>query len=386
MHKAVVAVLLLGVLFGPATCLVGIAVLLNPAAQASCLAATGLNLGAVPTALTVTGTAGSNLRLSREQLERAATIIETGSRIPGVGRKGLVIALMAGLAESRLQMLSNTDAFPESGTFPNDGDGSDHDSLGIFQMRPSAGWGTVEDLMDAAFQTRAFFGGPSGPNHGSPRGLLDLPNWHEFDEGVAAQAVEVSAHPDRYAPFKSTAERIIAVLTTGDSYKQGADAEIAETTSVVFPQPDRVGIRTSRFGMRDDPVTGKKRLHTGIDFAAPSGTPILAVADGEVFFAGKADGYGHIILINHTIDGQQVSSGYAHMFGDQIYVEHGDHVTAGQHIADIGTSGNTTGPHLHFEIRPGGGWSDPIDPEPWFNSQGAAVLDGASTDATGCLT
>jgi murein DD-endopeptidase MepM/ murein hydrolase activator NlpD len=73
------------------------------------------------------------------------------------------------------------------------------------------------------------------------------------------------------------------------------------------------------------------------------------------------------------------------MFSEQIYVRAGDPVTAGQHIADIGMSGYTTGPHLHFEIRrPGGGWSAPVDPEPWLASHGAAALRGATTTARGC--
>jgi murein DD-endopeptidase MepM/ murein hydrolase activator NlpD len=103
-----------------------------------------------------------------------------------------------------------------------------------------------------------------------------------------------------------------------------------------------------------------------------------------VYFAGASAGYGHLILIDHTVNGQRVSSGYAHMFGEQIYVRAGDPVTAGQHIADIGMSGYTTGPHLHFETRPGGGWSAPVDPEPWLASHGGATLRAATTDAGGC--
>ena len=101
----------------------------------------------------------------------AATIIETGSGIDGVTRDGLVIALMAALTESTLRMLSNTGAYPDSAGYPNDGDGGDHDSLGLFQMRPAAGWGSVAELMNPRYQARAFYGGLTGPNRGSPRGL-----------------------------------------------------------------------------------------------------------------------------------------------------------------------------------------------------------------------
>src|SRR5699024_11769818 len=112
-----------------------------------------------------------------------------------ITRDGLVIALMAALTESTLRQLANTSAYPESANYPNDGDGSDHDSLGLFQMRPQSGWGTVAELMDPTYQARAFFGGPDGPNYPSPRGLLDIPGWEQLDKGEAAQAVEVSAYP-----------------------------------------------------------------------------------------------------------------------------------------------------------------------------------------------
>ncbi len=94
---------------------------------------------------------------------------------------------MAALTESTLRMLTNTGAYPESANYPNDGNGGDHDSLGLFQMRPQSGWGTVAELMDSNYQARAFFGGPDGPNYPSPRGLLDIPGWQQMDPGEAAQ-------------------------------------------------------------------------------------------------------------------------------------------------------------------------------------------------------
>ena len=97
-----------------------------------------------------------------------------------MGRDGILIALMAALTESRMRMLANTSAYPESGDYPNDGNGSDNDSLGLFQMRPQAGWGTVAELMDPDYQAAAFYGGPGGPNQGSPRGLLDIPGWEQM--------------------------------------------------------------------------------------------------------------------------------------------------------------------------------------------------------------
>ena len=69
-------------------------------------------------------------------------------------------------------------------------------------------------------------------------------------------------------------------------------------------------------------------------------------------FAGPATGYGHLILIEHTVGGKRVATGYAHMYADGIHVKAGDTVTAGQYIADVGSDGYSTGSHLHFEVRP----------------------------------
>jgi cell wall-associated NlpC family hydrolase len=84
-------------------------------------------------------------------------------------------------------------------------------------MRPSTGWGTVADLMDAEYQAAAFYGGPTGPNAGSPRGLLDIEGWQHLPKGAAAQAVEVSAYPDRYAANEPVAEAILDAIATGTS-------------------------------------------------------------------------------------------------------------------------------------------------------------------------
>jgi cell wall-associated NlpC family hydrolase len=214
MRKPTLGVLLLALLFGPASCLLSLAVVLNPAAHAACLPAGNLVVAQSPRELVAATADGSTIALSSTQLTRAATIISVGGGTNGVGRDGIVIALMAALTESSLRLLANTDAYPESGGDPNDGVGGDHDSLGLFQMRPSTGWGTVEQLMDAEYQARAFYGGPNGPNNGSPRGLLDLPGWQALSKGEAAQGVEVSAFPDRYARFEPVAETILGALAS----------------------------------------------------------------------------------------------------------------------------------------------------------------------------
>ncbi|MFI2364099.1 hypothetical protein [Promicromonospora sp. NPDC019610] len=167
----------------------------------------------LPTGLTAKTVDGIPVSLDRSQLRHAATIISVGSRTRGVGRDGIIVALMAALTESHLQMLANPGAYPASVKHPHDGVGQDFDSLGLFQMRPAADWGSVKQLMRPEYQAAAFFGGPDGPNGGSPRGLLDIDGWEDLHPGQAAQAVEVSAYPDRYAQYKPVARAVLERLT-----------------------------------------------------------------------------------------------------------------------------------------------------------------------------
>ncbi|WP_201276712.1 M23 family metallopeptidase [Marisediminicola senii] len=108
---------------------------------------------------------------------------------------------------------------------------------------------------------------------------------------------------------------------------------------------------------------------------------IFALADGVVSYAGLSSGYGGLIIIEHTIGGQRIASAYAHMWQNGIYVTAGDRVVAGQHIGDVGSSGKSTGAHLHFEIRPGGTNSAAIDAEVWLAEHGVENLDAATTAA-----
>ncbi|BAU14218.1 putative peptidase M23B [Leptolyngbya sp. NIES-3755] len=104
---------------------------------------------------------------------------------------------------------------------------------------------------------------------------------------------------------------------------------------------------TSAFGWRIHPITGNQRLHTGTDLGAPMGTPVLAALTGRVIMADFFGGYGLSIALEHTNGSQQTL--YAHM--SEIFVKPGDVVKQGTVIGRVGSTGNSTGPHLHFEFR-----------------------------------
>ncbi|QQT68746.1 M23 family metallopeptidase [Brevibacterium casei] len=368
MRKVITAILAL-VLLAPMLLVLGVGMIANPAAhQGAACESESLIVGPIPDELTSETVNGETVTLNRTQLERAASIITGGSSIEGVNQEAVIIALMAALTESTLRQLANTGTYPESGDYEHDGDGADHDSLGLFQMRPQSGWGTVAELMDIDYQAEAFFGGPTGPNYPSPRGLLDIPDWESMERGEVAQAVEVSAHPERYANWEPVALDIIDALIVTDTGGDGtpADPDIPETGRLVFPLPEGTYVWTSGFGWRSDPFTGVRTFHSGTDLAAPDGTPVLAIADGIVVDAGMVGGTSGQITIEHTIDGKKVATRYIHMWSHGIHVSGGDRVQAGDHIGDVGSSGYSTGPHLHLQIHPGGANGEPVDPEPWL--------------------
>jgi len=123
-----------------------------------------------------------------------------------------------------------------------------------------------------------------------------------------------------------------------------------------------IGTETSPFGNRLDPYFQRWQLHAGLDIAAAMGTPIRAAAAGVVTQSGWNGGYGNYTCLNHgNYDGKRLTSCYAHQ--SRILVSDGQQVKAGEVIGLVGSTGASTGPHLHFEVRIGG---RPVDPKPWL--------------------
>ncbi|TJW40381.1 MAG: M23 family metallopeptidase, partial [Mesorhizobium sp.] len=117
------------------------------------------------------------------------------------------------------------------------------------------------------------------------------------------------------------------------------------------------GVLTSTFGPRKHPILGTVRIHKGVDWAAPVGTPIAAAFDGEIVFQGDGGGYGNLVKISH---GNGRETRYAHMQKFAVKDAVGTKVKAGDIIGYIGTTGLSTGPHLHFELYQNGGAIDPL--------------------------
>ncbi|MEU4235693.1 hypothetical protein [Actinoplanes sp. NPDC026619] len=137
--------------------------------------------------------------LNQAQMNNAAVIVQVGQK-RGVPRRAMLVAMMTGLQESSLRNLANT-TVPDSLDEPNEGSGENFDSLGVFQQRPSQGWGSVEQLMSPRYAADAFY-----------ERLLKVAGWETRPLGEAAQAVQRSAVPDAYAVHEDRATEVLDAL------------------------------------------------------------------------------------------------------------------------------------------------------------------------------
>lgn len=148
---------------------------------------------------------------------------------------------------------------------------------------------------------------------------------------------------------------------------QAAAGFSIDSSHPVPPAGDAV---TSPFGWRDDPLDGTRRFHHGIDFRLAPDTPVRALADGKVVFSGWKPGYGNIVELQHD---NGLVTRYAH--NSSLSVQVGQAVRAGGEIARSGSSGRSTGPHLHLEVLQD---QKPVDPEKIFGRQIAKVFQKSS--------
>jgi murein DD-endopeptidase MepM/ murein hydrolase activator NlpD len=301
------------------------------------------------------GSAGKygGISLSQEQLNNAATIMGVG-RSMGASERDLTIAIMTAMQESTLRNLKY----------------GDRDSLGLFQQRPSQGWGTPAQVTNPSYAARKFF-----------ESLLRVGDRGHMTLTHAAQAVQRSAYPEAYAKWESMARSVVggtSILGNADVYtglgrgiNLGQYGTAGAGGSWVMPA---AGPITSHYGMRVNPVTGAYRLHAGSDIGAGFGAAIHAAKSGRVVSVQtpqQSGGYGNYTIIDH---GNGIRTAYAHQ--SKVLVAPGQVVSAGQTIGKVGSTGNSTGPHLHFEYMKNGQRLNPNAIIPSLNVGGWAMSDG----------
>ncbi len=304
--------------------------------------------------------------LIEDQVRIAATIVKVGQDL-AVPPRGWVVAIATALQESRLQNL------------PHLGAANDHDSIGVFQQRPSQGWGTPEQLADPAYQATRFY-----------EKLLTIAGWETMPLTVAAQRVQISAFPDAYAKHEPLATKVVDALTGGAGRAAGADAALRcaagfDIAASGWTLPVQ-GPIVSGFRPPERPA------HHGVDIGVAQGTPVRAAAAGVVLVAvcnaslnGQAygcdrdgspqvQGCGWYVDIMHAA---RVISRYCHMMS-RPNVTAGQYVGAGAVLGFAGSSGNSSGPHLHFEVHLNGdgGPFGAIDPVIFMNQVGVPLVSG----------
>jgi murein DD-endopeptidase MepM/ murein hydrolase activator NlpD len=299
---------------------VGALITLNGATSA-CSVATTLN--------------GATGRYDTEQRHHAHVVVTVGVR-NGIPVRGQIIAVATALQESRLRNLGRLGA------------NNDHDSLGLFQQRPSQGWGTAAQIMNPAYAAGAFY-----------RTLVTIPRWQTMPITVAAQRVQRSAYPDAYAKWERDAT--ILVRLGSDQLKWGSAGPAQPCISFGGWMKPVQGPIVS--GFRSDGRPG----HDGVDIAAAKGTPIHAAASGVVIRVVCNARLHNGALYSCDVDGDPVNvlgcgwyvellhldgtvTRYCHML-QRPAVDAGQQVAVGHIIGLVGSSGHSSGPHLHLETH-----------------------------------
>ncbi|MFF3672383.1 peptidoglycan DD-metalloendopeptidase family protein [Streptomyces sp. NPDC002120] len=257
------------------------------------------------------------------------------------GPRAAVIAIATSYQESRLQNIRH----------------GDRDSLGLFQQRPSMDWGTAAQIMDPRFAATSFFDG-----RGTNQGLKSF-NWKSMTLTQAAQKVQKSGTPNAFAAWERSAAAEVRSFAGSKSGKHAApydeakdkpkgESEKPATNSAGWVRPVAGAVGTP-FGKPG--AMWSSGYHTGTDFPVPQGTKVAAAGSGKVIKTGWGGAYGMMVEIQHA-DG--IVSRYCHL--SAIGVGTGAEVKAGQQIGNVGSTGNSTGPHLHLEFLVGGKQVDPM--------------------------
>lgn len=290
-----------------------------------------------------------------EQVTNAQIIVQVGHdrQIP---HWGWVIAVATAIQESGLRNLP----------------GGDRDSIGLFQQRPSQGWGTPAQLADPAYQAGKFYDK-----------LITVDGWQTIPLTDAAQAVQISAYPQAYAKHTDAATSLVDHLTPALNLPTNGRLRCRGVSAQGWIQPVQAPI-VSAFRSAERPS------HDGVDLGAARHTIIVAAASGTVtrIRCNATDirtgtdwgchrdgsptltrGCGWYLDITH---GGNVTTRYCHLNSPPL-VAVGQQVTAGQPLGEVGSTGHSSGPHLHFEVHLTTAGTDAIDPIPWMALHGAPL-------------
>ncbi|MEU2201697.1 M23 family metallopeptidase [Isoptericola sp. NPDC019482] len=288
-----------------------------------------------------------------EQLVNAAHVIQAGKDL-SLGVRDQTIGVMTAMGESGLRVIDY-------------GDAAGPDSRGLFQQRDNGAWGSYSDRMDPYISSTNFF-----------KAMQQIDARDTLEPTIVAHRTQRNADPYHYAKYWDAAVQIVEELAgtdtglvpgTGDQVCAGKGAgTIGKVNAEGWAQPAK-GPLVSHYGMRVDPVTGAfTRLHAGADLAGGGdGGPIWAAQDGVVIDTFTDSYGGWNIDVDH---GGGVVTRYKHMWASGVLVNTGDQVRAGEQIGRVGSSGNSTGPHLHFEVHVNG---EPVDPEPFMAEVGITL-------------
>lgn len=233
----------------------------------------------------------------------------------GIPEQGWVVALATAIDESGIRNLANP-VVPASLALTNDGTGSDHDSVGIFQQRPSQGWGTPAQIMNPAYAAEAFFGARPAGGTGN-RGLAEIPNWLSLPITVAAQAVQASATPTAYQQFVGPATQLAAAnaaapavalpLPAGNTGGPGSPGGGSASGGTSCPggtgQPSTVAATPGSYYNPLRGISGltAERVDQGVDYAGAG--PLYAIGDGVVLSTTNGGWPGGAFIAVRLSDG-----------------------------------------------------------------------------------
>ncbi len=322
--------------------------------------------------------------LSAEQVANAATVVEVGKQ-QGVPPRGWVIAMATALQESKLKNLTHRGAV------------NDFDSVGMFQQRPSQGWGTQLQILDPHYSAMRFY-----------RKLLTVPDWQGMQLTQAAQAVQRSAFPGAYAKWEPVATHLVLQVVGAKPATSATPSSTNQQQQAGRPNeaPSNEALSGAIAALRSCAAPGEisgsgwtvplpgnvvsgfrapgRPDHEGVDVLAPRGSTIRAAGPGIVTVSacnvssGSCDvdgslavkGCGWYVELSH--EGGAVTR-YCHMVAQPV-VTIGQRVSAGDPLGAVGSSGNSAGPHLHFETRIG---DEAVDPVAFLGARGVGLGERA---------